>query len=38
MIKVGTLQNILDEADERVLVCLNLPTSSSEIVSTPGFK
>ena len=38
MLKIGTLQNMLDTADERVLVCLDLPTSSSEIVRTPGLK
>ena len=38
MLKVSTLEDILDYADERVLVCLNLPMSASDIVPTPGLQ
>lgn len=36
MLKTGTLQDIFNTASERVLNCLSLPTSTSEIVFTPG--
>ena len=36
MLKIGTLENMLQAADERVLACLSLSTASSEIVRTPG--
>jgi hypothetical protein len=38
MLRTGTMEDIVSEADERVLVCLSLPTSSAEIVNTPGLR
>jgi hypothetical protein len=38
MLKTGTLQDVYEHASERVLNCLSLPTSNSEIVFTPGLR
>jgi hypothetical protein len=38
MLKTGTLQDMYEHASERVLNCLSLPTSNSEIISTPGLR
>jgi hypothetical protein len=38
MLKIGTLQDMFMTASERVLNCLSLPMSTSEIVFTPGLR
>jgi hypothetical protein len=38
MLKVGTLRDIFNCSSERVLSCLQLPTSSMEVVNTPGLR
>jgi hypothetical protein len=38
MLKVGTLHNIFNCSSEHVLSCLQLPTSSMEVVNTPGLR
>jgi hypothetical protein len=36
MLKVGTLDDMIVNADQRILLCLSLPTSAAEIIPTPG--
>jgi hypothetical protein len=38
MLKVGTLRDIFESSGERVLSCLNLPTSNMDVVATPGLR
>jgi len=38
MLKSGTLQDIYDNASERVLNCLSLPMSATEVIPTPGLQ
>jgi hypothetical protein len=38
MLKIGTLRDLFTSASERVLSCLNLPTSSVDVVPTPGLR
>jgi hypothetical protein len=38
MLNMGTMEDILSDAEERVLICLNLPTGVTEVLSTPGLE
>jgi hypothetical protein len=38
ILKVGTLRDIFNNCDERILACLDLPTSSMDVVATPGLR
>lgn len=38
MLKVGTLRDLFHGSSDRVLSCLELPTSSLDVVETPGLR